>query len=57
VQSGGQKLFDFLVDAKIWDEQDVRHVGVCADWLFAGLKSSGAHVRLAVIDASRRNPL
>jgi uncharacterized caspase-like protein len=55
VQSGGQNYL-IPVDAKIWDEQDVRHVGVCADWLFAGLKSSGAHVRLAVIDASRRNP-
>jgi uncharacterized caspase-like protein len=55
VQSGGQNYL-IPVDAKIWDEQDVRHVGVGADWLFAGLKSSGAHVRLAVIDASRRNP-
>src|SRR6267143_2594429 len=55
VQSGGQNYL-IPVDAKIWDEQDVRHAGVGADWLFAGLKSSGAHVRLAVIDASRRNP-
>src|SRR6266403_188618 len=55
VQSGGQNYL-IPVDAKIWDEQDVRRVGVSADWLFAGPKSSGAHVRLAVIDASRRNP-
>ena len=55
VQSGGQNYL-IPVDARIWDEQDVRHVGVGADRLFAGLKSSGAHVRLAVIDASRRNP-
>ena len=55
LQSGGQNYL-IPVDASIWDEQDVRHVGVGADWLFAGLKSSGAHVRLAVIDASRRNP-
>ena len=55
VQSGGQNYL-IPVDARIWDERDVRHVGVGADWLFAGLKSSGAHVRLAVIDASRRNP-
>jgi uncharacterized caspase-like protein len=55
VQSGGQNYL-IPVDAKIWDEQDVRHAGVGAGWLFAGLKSSGAHVRLAVIDASRRNP-
>lgn len=55
VQSGGQNYL-IPVDAKIWDEQDVRRVGVSADRLFPGLKSSGAHVRLAVIDASRRNP-
>jgi len=55
VQSGGQNYL-IPVDARIWDEQDIRHVGVSADRLFAGLKSSGAHVRLAVIDASRRNP-
>src|SRR6266404_2281136 len=55
VESGGQNYL-IPVDAKIWDEQDVRRVGVSADWLFAGPKSSGAHVRLAVIDASRRNP-
>jgi uncharacterized caspase-like protein len=55
VQSGGQNYL-IPVDATIWDEQDVRHVGIGADWLLAGIKSSGAHVRLAVIDASRRNP-
>src|SRR5258706_12127610 len=55
VQSGGQNYL-IPVDAKIWDEKDVRHIGVGADWLFAGVKNSGAHVRLAIIDASRRNP-
>jgi len=33
-----------------------RHVGVGAIGCFAGVKNSGAHVRLAIIDASRRNP-
>jgi uncharacterized caspase-like protein len=55
VQSDGQNYL-IPVDAKIWDEQDVRRFGVSADWLLAGLKSSGARVRLAVLDASRRNP-
>ena len=55
VHSGGQNYL-IPVDAGIWDEQDVRHVGIGADWLLSGLKNSGAHVRLAVIDASRRNP-
>ena len=44
------------VDAKIWYEDDVRHDGVSIDRLLSELKNSGAHVRLAVIDASRRNP-
>src|ERR1700676_4156680 len=48
VQSGGQNYL-IPVDAKIWDEQDVRHFGVCADRLFGGLKSSGAHLPFALI--------
>src|SRR5258705_8118481 len=55
VQAGG-KNYLIPVDAKIWDEQDVGDVGVGADWLFAGVKNSGAHVRLEIMDASRRNP-
>src|ERR1700730_4439918 len=34
VESGGQNYL-IPVDAKIWEEQDVRHVGVSAEWLFA----------------------
>jgi uncharacterized caspase-like protein len=44
------------VDAKIWGERDVRRDGVSADRLLSELKDSGARIRLAVIDASRRNP-
>jgi len=44
------------VDAKIWDERDVRRDGLSFDGLLSELKDAGAHVRLAVIDASRRNP-
>jgi uncharacterized caspase-like protein len=55
VQSEGQ---DYLmpVDAKIWRESDVRRDGVSVDHVLSELKSSGARIRLAVIDASRRNP-
>ncbi len=55
VQSDGQSYM-IPVDAKIWYEDDVRRDGVSIDRLLSELKNSGAHVRLAVIDASRRNP-
>jgi uncharacterized caspase-like protein len=55
VQSDGQNYM-VPVDAKIWGERDVRRDGVSVDRLLSELKDSGARVRLAVIDASRRNP-
>ena len=55
VQSDGQNYM-IPVDAKIWGERDVRRDGVSADRLLSDLKDSGARIRLAVIDASRRNP-
>jgi uncharacterized caspase-like protein len=55
VQSEGQ---DYMipVDAKIWRESDVRRDGVSVDRLLSEITGSGARIRLAVIDASRRNP-
>jgi uncharacterized caspase-like protein len=55
VQSDGQNYM-MPVDAKIWRESDVRRDGVSVDRLLSELKGSGARIRLAVIDASRRNP-
>jgi uncharacterized caspase-like protein len=55
VQSDGQNYL-IPVDAKIWSEEDVRRQGVSIDRLFSQLKSSGARVRLLVIEASSRNP-
>src|SRR5258705_8188920 len=55
VQSDGES-YVIPVDAKIWYEDDVRREGVSIDRLLSELKNSGAHIRLAVIDASRRNP-
>jgi uncharacterized caspase-like protein len=55
VQSDGQNYM-IPVDAKIWGERDVRRDGVSVDRLLSELKDSGARIRLAVIDASRRNP-
>ena len=55
VQSDGQNYL-IPVDAKIWSEEDVRRQGVSIDRLLSRLKTSGARVRLVVIEASRRNP-
>lgn len=55
VQSDGQNYM-IPVDAKIWGERDVRRDGVSVDRLLSELTDSGARIRLAVIDASRRNP-
>lgn len=54
IQSDGQNYL-IPVDAKIWGEKDVRQ-GVSIDRLLSQLKTSGVRVRLAVIEASRRNP-
>ena len=55
VQSDGRNYL-IPVDAKIWSEEDVRRQGVSIDLLLSQLKTSGARVRLVVIEASRRNP-
>ncbi|WP_442868268.1 caspase family protein [Bradyrhizobium sp. CCBAU 53415] len=44
------------VDAKIWSEEDIRLQGLSIDHLLSQLQTSGARVRLLVIEASRRNP-
>ncbi|WP_176946025.1 caspase family protein [Bradyrhizobium sp. Rc2d] len=55
VQSDRQNYL-IPVDAKIWSEEDVRRQGVSIDRLLSQLETSGARVRLVVIEASRRNP-
>ncbi|MET4356326.1 putative caspase-like protein [Bradyrhizobium sp. RT9b] len=55
IQSNGQNYL-IPVDARIWSEEDVRRQGVSIDLLLSQLKTSGARVRLVVIEASRRNP-
>jgi caspase domain-containing protein len=44
------------VNAQIWKEADVRRDGISIDQVLADMHRSGAVVKLAVIDASRRNP-
>lgn len=52
----GRESFMIPVDAAIWKETDIRHQGVSIESVLRSMKEKGAHARIAVIDASRRNP-
>ena len=45
------------VNAQIWTEPDVRRDGYSLDSVLAEMNSKGAGVKIAILDASRRNPL
>ena len=55
IQSGKQ-TFMIPVDAQIWTENDIRRDGIGLDNVLDELNSRGAGVKLAILDASRRNP-
>src|SRR5712691_6717721 len=44
------------VNAQIWTEADVRRDGYSLDSVLAEMSSRGARVKIAILDASRRNP-
>jgi uncharacterized caspase-like protein len=52
----GRESFMIPVDAAIWKEADVRRQGVSVESVLDVMKEQGAHAKLVVIDASRRNP-
>src|SRR5712672_77626 len=55
VQSGRQSYM-IPVDAQIWTEPDVRRDGFSLESVLGEINSRGAGVKIALIDASRRNP-
>jgi hypothetical protein len=55
IQSNRQS-FMIPVDAQIWTEADVRRDGVSLEAVLGELNNGGAGVKIALIDASRRNP-
>jgi Caspase domain/Tetratricopeptide repeat len=55
VQSNRQS-FMIPVDAQIWTEADVRRDGFSLETVLGEINSRGAGVKIALIDASRRNP-
>jgi uncharacterized caspase-like protein len=52
----GRESYMIPVDAAIWKESDVRRQGVSIESVLDVVKEKGARARIAVIDASRRNP-
>jgi uncharacterized caspase-like protein len=52
----GRESYMIPVDATIWKEADVRRDGVSIEKVLEVMKEKGARAKLAVIDASRRNP-
>jgi hypothetical protein len=55
VQSARQSYM-IPVDAQIWTEPDVRRDGFSLETVLSEINSRGAGVKIALIDASRRNP-
>jgi uncharacterized caspase-like protein len=55
VQVGGESYM-IPIDAAIWRESDVRRDGLSVESVLGAMKELGAHTKLVVIDASRRNP-
>lgn len=52
----GRESYMIPVDAAIWNERDVRRHGVSIESVLDAMKERGAKAKVAVIDASRRNP-
>ena len=55
IQSDRQ-TFMIPVNAQIWTEPDVRRDGYSLDAVLAEMNNRGAQVKIAILDASRRNP-
>jgi Tfp pilus assembly protein PilF len=55
IQSNRQSYM-IPIDAQIWQETDVRRDGLSLEIVLGEINSRGAGVKIALIDASRRNP-
>jgi len=52
----GRQSYMLPVDAAIWREADIRRDGTSVEAVLDAMKERGAHAKLVVLDASRRNP-
>jgi hypothetical protein len=55
IQSNRQSYM-IPVDAQIWTEPDVRRDGISLETVLGEINNRGAGVKIALVDASRRNP-
>jgi tetratricopeptide (TPR) repeat protein len=55
IQSATHQSYMIPVDAQNYKEADVRHDGVSIDSVLAAMNDRGAGVKIAILDASRRN--
>ena len=55
IQSARQSYI-IPVDGQIWTEADVRRDGISLETILKEMNTRGARVKIAVLDASRRNP-
>jgi Caspase domain/Tetratricopeptide repeat len=55
IQSSRQSYM-IPIDAQIWTEADVRRDGISLETILGEINSRGAGVKIALVDASRRNP-
>lgn len=52
----GRQTFLVPVNAQLWTEADVRRDGISIDAILADMQRKGAKVKIAILDAARRNP-
>jgi len=52
----GRQSYMIPIDAQIWTEADVRRDGISLETILGEINSRGAGVKIALVDASRRNP-
>ena len=55
IQSNRQSYL-IPVDGQVWTEADVRRDGISLDVILKEMNSRGASIKIAILDASRRNP-
>ncbi len=51
-----RQTYLFPVDAQVWSEADAKKDGISLDAVVAEMHRRGAHIKIVIVDASRRNP-
>ena len=55
IQSGNQSYL-IPINAQIWDEHEIKRDGISVESILREMNAAGATVKVAIIDAARRNP-